>query len=101
MDFRTFLLQLSWLVNMIKLYIGTPEFFIPALEKDAKAAVLAGVPLPEFSGKNERVALQAQKLITQTESKEGVVYSKEQREIYIDPDMSIIYGQGSGSSNEL
>ena len=46
--------------------------------------------------------LQADDLITQTESiGEGVVYSKDRVEIYIDPDMSIIYGQGSESSTGL
>lgn len=46
--------------------------------------------------------LQADDLITYTKTiGEGVVYSKDRTEIYIDPDMSIIYGQGSESDTGL
>lgn len=85
----------------MKLFIGTPEFYISAPPSGSRP-IFADIPLSGWEGKNERLMLQADDLITQTESiGEGVVYSKDRIEIYIDPDMSIIYGQGSESSTGL
>lgn len=64
--------------------------------------VFADIPLSGWEGKDERLMLQADDLITYTKTiGEGVIYSKDRTEIYIDPDMSIIYGQGSESDTGL